>query len=103
MIVIEVTKEYFCGKVETNLHEFKTDKETFLFLEQLDKVKMQSLYDKLNLGVFKKHLKYIYPDNRFLSSKPLTKKQKENNTLIKKLSEAVEYKTIIKIHNEKTI
>lgn len=89
MLVVEVTKTYKCGKIESQTHNFKTDKEAFTFLESLEKNKMQDVYNSMNLGIYKRPLKY--------TGKPITKKQRETNGLIKKISENINYTLNIKI------
>jgi hypothetical protein len=77
---------------ETILKQFTKDKESILFLEQIESEKMQIAYNSLNLGIYnpKKPIRYTEPQrSSYLSYKPLTKKQKENNILHKKLCEVV--------------
>lgn len=87
---------------ETILKQFTKDKESILFLEQIESEKMQIVYNSLNLGIYnpKKPIRYTEPiKSNCLRYKPLTKKQKENNALYKKLCEVVSSINIKIWHN----
>ena len=79
------------NEIETILKKFDKDKDSFIFLEQIEAIKMQMAYDSLNLGTYnqKRPIKKTFETGQGYFKKPLTKKQKENNTLYKKLCESV--------------
>jgi hypothetical protein len=100
MIKIEViTTNFETGEVTVLTETFKKDKDSFDFLEKIHSIKIQKVYDKLNIGVYnpKRPVKFTNQTSYLGRWKPLTKKQKENNNLYTKIAENINESTEVKI------